>query len=31
VTAQLLIENGFQVIDVEDMDEYPDRWNKEKP
>ena len=31
VTAQLLIENGFQVIDVEDMDEYSDFWNKEKP
>lgn len=30
VTAQLLIENGFQVIDVEDMDEYSDLWNKEK-
>lgn len=30
VTAQLLIENGFQVIDVEDMDEYSDFWNKEK-
>ena len=30
VTAQLLIENGFQVIDVEDMDEYSDIWDKEK-
>ena len=30
VTARLLMENGFQVIDVEDMDEYTDLWDKEK-
>ena len=30
VTAELLIENGFRVIDVEELDEYTDLWNKEK-
>ena len=30
VTAELLIANGFRVIDVEDLDEYTDLWNKEK-
>ena len=30
VTAELLIANGFRVIDVEELDEYTDLWNKEK-
>ena len=30
VTAELLIENGFRVIDVEELDEYTDLWDKEK-
>ena len=31
VTAQLLIEHGFRVIDVEDIDEYTNIWNKLYP
>ena len=30
VTAELLIANGFRVIDVEELDEYTDLWDKEK-
>ena len=30
VTAQLLIAHGFRVIDVEDIDEYTNIWNKEE-
>ena len=30
VTAELFIENGFRVIDVEELDEYTDLWDKEK-
>ena len=30
VTAERLIENGFRVIDVEELDEYTDLWDKEK-
>ena len=31
VTAQLLIAHGFRVIDVEDIDEYTNIWNKLYP